>query len=69
MKEDMQQQARQVIALIKGYTIGGFNEAVLEKMRTVRHAHLRMARLSLRQPAAPVSLIRMSRASIRTTLK
>jgi hypothetical protein len=40
MKEDMKRQAQEVIELIKGYSRGGRNEAVLEKLRTVRHEHL-----------------------------
>ena len=40
MKKDMKQKADEIIDLIKGYSTGGRSEAVLEKLRTVRHEHL-----------------------------
>ena len=40
MKVDMKRQANEVIGLIKSYSRNGRNEAVLEKLRKVRHERL-----------------------------
>lgn len=40
MKKDMKRKADEVIDLIKSYSRKGRNEAVLEKLRTVRHERL-----------------------------
>ncbi len=40
MKKDMERQAKEVIDLINSYSKNGRNEAVLEKLRTVRHERL-----------------------------
>jgi hypothetical protein len=40
MNEDMTRQAKEVIDLIEGYSKNGRNEAVLEKLRAVRHGLL-----------------------------
>ena len=40
MKEDLRGKAQEVIDLIKSYSTGGANNAILEKLRTVRHERL-----------------------------
>lgn len=40
MREDMRRLAKEVTNLIKDYSKGGRNEAIIEKLRTVRHERL-----------------------------
>ncbi len=40
MREDMRRQAKELTDLIKDYSKGGRNEAIIEKLRAVRHERL-----------------------------
>jgi hypothetical protein len=53
MKKDLKQKAKEAIDLIKDYSQNGRHEAVLEKLRTVRHERLAHRQIELTAATGP----------------